>query len=876
MGLGFRRGWFRFFRRRYWDEERARELEAYLEIETDENIARGMSPEEARYAAYRKLGNLTLIREEIYRMNSLGWLETILQDLRYAIRVLAKNPGFTALAALTLALGIGANTAIFSAVNALLLNPYPFPAPDRIMFVEARHISGKNHNTGYHDFVDWRAQNVVFEEMAIAPETLSFTLTGQGEPQRITGGLTTFGFLRVLGIQPLLGRFFTAEEDKPQAPRVAVLTYAAWQRWFAASPEVMGHTITLDGAPYTIIGVLPARFAFPGVKPCEFFSPLQENPLNSRYQHQYGVVARLRPGVTVERAQADMTTITQRLAREYPATNTGWGAVVMPVRQALAGQVKRPVLILTGAVGFVLLLACLNVAALLLARASGRVREVAVRTSLGATRGRIVRQMLTESVLLALAGGGLGLAIAVWLMDVLRSVAPEEFSLDVAMGLNPTVLVFTLVVSLLTGVLFGLAPAWYSSLTDLNTALKGDPIPALVRRGQGGGRILSALVAAEMALSLVLLIGGGLLLKSFLSALRVETGLRVEHVLTFSLDLPDSRYSTWQRAATFYQELLDRLRVAPGANAAAAVDVLPMNEIGYGGGFEIEGRPKAADWVNTLVKYNGSTPGFFRAMGVPLLRGRDFDDRDARASLPVAIINDTLARQFFPDEDPIGHRFKDGYGGQWRTIVGVVGSYKNRQPMNPPSPMVFRPLAQTSFGGEWVVVQTSGDPAKLAAVARATVRSLDRDLPITKLRTMRQVVADSLSEPRLVTSFVAGFALFALVLAVIGIYGISAYSVAQRRHELGIRVALGASQSDLLGLVLRKSGLLASSGAAMGIPVALALSHIMGSFLYGISPHDLVVFGGVPVLLVSVALAATYLPARRAAKVDPMVALRYE
>jgi putative ABC transport system permease protein len=302
-----------------------------------------------------------------------------------------------------------------------------------------------------------------------------------------------------------------------------------------------------------------------------------------------------------------------------------------------------------------------------------------------------------------------------------------------------------------------------------------------------------------------------------------------------------------------------------------------MNEIGYGGGFEIEGRPKAADWVSTLVKYNGSTPGFFRAMGVPLLRGRDFDDRDTRASLPVAIINDTLARQFFPDDDPIGHRFKDDYGGRWRTIIGVVGSYKNRQPMNPPSPMVFRPLAQTSYGGEeWVVVRTSGDPSKLAATARATVRSLDRDLPITKLRTMRQVVADSLSEPRLVTSFVAGFALFALVLAVIGIYGISAYSVAQRRHELGIRVALGASQSDLLGLVLRKSGWLASSGVAMGIPVALALSHIMGSFLYGISPHDLVVFGGVSVLLVSVALAATYLPARRAAKVDPMVALRYE
>ncbi len=690
--------WSRFFRRRRWDEERARELEAYVDAETDENTARGMSPQEARYAARRKLGNTTLIREEIYRMNSLGWLETLWQDLRCGLRMLEKDPGYTAVAVLTLALGIGANTAIFSAINALLLNPYPFPQSDRIMFVEARHISGKNHNTGYHDFCDWRAQNVVFEEMAIAPETLSYTLTGQGEPQRIIGGFTTFGFLRVLGIRPLLGRFFTSEEDKPRAPLVAVLTYEAWQRRFAGSPKVLGQTMTLDAGPYSgsyaIIGVLPAGFTFPGIKTCEFLASVQESPLNGRYQHQYGVVARLKPGLTVGRAQVDMNTITQRLAQEYPATNTGWGAAVMPVRQALAGQVKKPVLVLAAAVAFVLLLACVNVAALLLARASGRAREVAVRASLGATRGRIVRQMLTESLLLALVGGGLGLAIAAWLMDVLRTAAPEDFSLDVTMRLNPAVLVFALAVSLLTGVLFGLAPAWFGSQTDLNTALKGDATRSFLRRGAGGRRFLSALVAAEMALSLVLLIGGGLLLKSFLLALHVETGLRVEHVLTFALDLPDSRYSTQQRAATFYQELLNRLRAAPGADAAATVDVLPMTEVGYGGGFEVEGRPKPADWVSTLVNYNGSTPGYFRSMGIPLLRGRDFEESDTRTSLPVAVINDTLARQFFPGEDPIGHIFKDEYGGQWRTIVGVVGSYKNQQPMNPPLPIVFRPLAQ--------------------------------------------------------------------------------------------------------------------------------------------------------------------------------------
>jgi hypothetical protein len=400
------------FRKKGLEQRLEEELKSHLEMLAEENLKRGMGAEEAHYAALRSFGGVEQTKESYREQRGLPFIESLAQDIRYTLRTLRRNPGFTVVAVLTLALGIGANTAIFSAVNALLLSPYPFPEPDRIMFVEARHISGKNHNTGYHDFHDWRAQNVVFEDMAIAPETLSFTLTGEGEPQRITGGLTTFSFLHVLGIQPLMGRFFTAEEDRPHASLVAVLTYGAWQRRFAGSPKVLGRTMTLDGMPYAIIGVLPARFAFPGVKTCEFFSSVQESPLNGRTQHQYGVVARLKPGVTVERAQADMTSITRRLAQEYPETNTGWGAVVVPIRQALAGLVKKPVLILAGAVAFVLLLACLNVAALLLARASGRAREVAVRASLGATRGRIVRQTLTESVLLALFGGGLGLILA--------------------------------------------------------------------------------------------------------------------------------------------------------------------------------------------------------------------------------------------------------------------------------------------------------------------------------------------------------------------------------------------------------------------------------------------------------------------------------
>ncbi|HMD96446.1 MAG TPA: ABC transporter permease [Terriglobia bacterium] len=799
---------------------------------------------------------------------------SLLQDIRYGVRTLAKSPGFTLVAVLTLALGIGANTAIFSAVNALLLSPYPFPQPDRILWVEARHVSGNNSGTGYTDFTDWRQQNVVFEEMAIVPWEGAYTLTGQGEPQRIEGGTTTEGFLRVLGVQPVLGRFFTAEENKPGGPHVAVLSYAAWQQRFAGNSEVLGRTMALDGQAYTIIGVLPSGFAFPGIRTCEFLAPLGDQMGVGRFVHMYDVIARLKPGVTVERAQADMTTIAGRLAQEYPESNKGWGVAVMPIGRAIAEQTQMPILVLFAAVAFVLLLACVNVAGLLLARASGRAKEIAIRASLGASRGRIVRQMLTESVLLAVAGGSLGLLFAEWLMGVLRAAAPAEMALDATLGLNTDVLAFTLALSLLTGILFGLTPAWHGSKTDLNAALKGDANAWSGARSRR--RILSSLVAGEVALSLVLLVGAGLLVKDLIFVLRLDTGLRIEHVLTFALDPPYAKYSTSPRITAFYQELLANLRTAPGVDAAAAVMTLPMTGGMTGGKLEIEGRPKPEDWQATLVQYNTSTPGFFRAMGIPVVRGRDFDERDTAAALPVAVINHTLARQFFPHEDPIGHRFKDEYDGHWRTIVGVVGSYKSQQPMKPPMPGVYRPHAQSPASVMWVALRTTGDPAKLAAIVRGQVQTLDRDVPILKLRTMRQVVSDSVSQSRLMTAFLAGFAGFALVLAAIGIYGITAYSVTQRLHEIGIRVALGASRRDVFELVVSRGALLAGAGVAVGIPAALAITRFIGSLLYGVSPRDVTVFISIPAVLVLVTLAASYIPGRRAAKVDPMVALRYE
>jgi putative ABC transport system permease protein len=799
-------------------------------------------------------------------------MNTLLQDLRFGLRMLVKNPGFTALALATLALGIGANTAIFSAVNALLLNPFPFPQPDRIMYVDARHVSGRNSGAGYRDFLDWREQNTVFEEMAIVGWPEPYDWTGQGEPRRIVGGMTTFGFLKVLGVKPSLGRFYTAEEDKPGAAHVAVLTYAAWQQRFSGSPDVLGRTMILDGEPFTIVGVLPARFAFPGMRTCDFFTALQDNPANPRTQHQYDAIARLKPGLTREHAQAEMTTIARRLEQEFPATNKGWGVQVEPLPEGMLGGVKKPVLLLFSAVGFVLLLACVNIAALQLARASARAKELSLRASLGASPARLVRQMLTESILLALAGGSLGLVFAYWLIDVLRAAAPRDMGLDSALHMDGYVLAFTVLLCLLTGVAFGSAPAWFGWRTDLNSAIKGQ-----VGTSTGApsrNRLMSSLVVSEAGLCLVLLVGAGLLVKDLFVVLHMETGLRTEGVLTFSLDPPSAKYSTPERSLALYQGLLSRLRGVPGVDGVGAVGTLPMTTQYSGGAFQIEGRPKPADWMDMTAQLNISTPGYFSTMGIRLLRGRDFDDRDGTNSLPVTIINDTLARRYFPAEDPIGLRIN--WGGKSHTIVGVVSGISHQQPMRPPMPMVYTPFAQEPGPYMWITVHTTGDPANVAAAARGIVHNLDADIMLLNIRTMQKVVADSLSQSALMAWFLAGFAVFALLLAAVGIYGVTSYSVTQRTHEMGIRMALGASRGSVVRLVLRRGVWLASAGAILGLPVALVLSRVVASLLFGIGPRDLTVFAAMPVALVLVALAACYIPARRAMKVDPIVSLKCE
>ncbi len=854
-----------------FDREMEEEMRFHLEKRAASSRKQGASGEEARLAARRRFGNAALLRERSRDAWGWGWLDHLRQDARFALRSLARTPSFSIVVVLTLAFGIGVNAAIFSAVYALILNPYPFPEPSRLVSVEAVEMTGGG--AGYLDFLDWQNQNSVFDAMAIEPWTGSYTLTGQGEPRRIEGGTTTAGFLKVLGIQPAMGRFFTEVDNRPGAAPVAVLTWETWKQRFDGDPGILDRSMTLEGRSVPIIGVLPRGFVYPGIATCEFFAPLQESGSLGRKQHQYSVLARLKPGVTMAQAQSNMSTIAARLEKLYPETNKGWGVRVRPLRDALVEEVRTPVLVMSASVGFVLLLACVNVAGLLLARASGKTREVGIRSALGAGRGRIIREMLTETVLLSLAGGAAGIVLAFWMMRGLRAVAPSYLALDSALRLDPAVLAFTLAVSLAAGTVSGVIPAWLASSADPNCALKEEG--SAWRRARSRNRALSVLVAGEVALSVVLMAGAGLMGRSFLNGMNVETGLRVENVVSIALDLPYGKYSPAQ-SDMFYRELLERLNHAPGIASAAGITTLPMTGGMQGGAFLLDDRPKPPNWRDEMVVYNGSTPGYFAAMGIPVLRGRDFNAQDTATSMPVGVVNETLVRQYFPDKDPIGRRYLDDYDGKWRTIVGVVGDVAHQQPTHPPQPGVYAPFSQWGSGWMWIVIRGRSDTASVIATARQVVHHLDPGVPIDKVRTMRQVVSDSLLVPRLLMQFFSIFAAFALLLDAIGIYGMVEYSVRQRTHEMGIRVALGASRGMIARLMMRKGIVPAAVGCVIGLPAAFALLGILRAVLYGVSPRDAVVAAGVSGLLFLVAAAASFLPARRAARVDAAVALRYE
>jgi putative ABC transport system permease protein len=810
-----------------------------------------------------------------------GWtsLERLAQDVRHAGRTLRRDRFFTAVAILVLALGIGGNTTVFSLINALVLNPFPYPGADRLVEIKYRADGGSGSllaTVPLPDFAYWRTEIPAFESIGTYGWSRA-NLTGQSlpgfeEPEQIVTGTATEAFLRVLGVQPALGRFFMESEDRPGGPPVVVLSHGAWMRRFGGTRDVLGQTLTLNGRVHTIIGVMPARLPLPGSFTCEVWRAAaydiatnMQPGYNTRYDGDH-VVARLKPDVRLAQAQEQIDLVGGRIAHQRPDRKGRREAVLVRLGSDIARDEGNRLRLLGLIVGTGLLLACLNLAGLLLARNAARTKELAVRAALGAGRGRLVRYVLSETLLLGVCGGVLGAALAAWTIGLIGAAAPPFMGLDSAVRIDGTVLGFALGVSLLTGLVFGLVPALHGSKTEVTTALKG------IRSSGHGlrrGRILSALVVAEVSLALLLLVGGALLTTSFVHLLRVDTGIRAEGLLTFRVSLAGPRYSAEAARSQFFGTLLDRLRAVPDITSAGAVNPLPMSREYSGGGFTIEGRPAPANWRDMATQYCQATPEYFRTMGIPVVLGREFAPSDA--GQPVVLINNALARRFFPGASPLGHRI-----ARFGTIVGVVGDVRHNGPASEPGPQLYYPAASRPGRTMSIAVRTAGDPLTLAAVVRQQVHGLDADLPVDRLKPMTTVITEATADVRIITALVAGFAVFALALAAIGMYGVIAYSVSQRRHEIGIRFALGASRGSVVGLVLGRGALLAFTGIVIGVPLALAAVRLTAAFLFGVSPRDAAVFAAVPTLVLAVALFASYLPARATTKINPLDALRSE
>jgi putative ABC transport system permease protein len=802
---------------------------------------------------------------------------TLLQDLRYGLRVLLQRPGFTLVAVLALALGIGANTAIFSVVHSVVLRPLPYPDAERLVTVwdDNQRQGWHKDVTGYSTFSEWQAQSDVFEALA-AHRGWGPSLTGAGEPERLLGTLVTPAFFDVLRILPLYGRTFQPEDGQEGQDRIAVLGHGLWQRRFGGDPAVVGQTLRLDDAPVTVVGIMPEGFGFPS-RTSELWSVLSPPREPDRGNHYLEVVGRLRPGVGAAQADRALDALTARLAGEFPRVYEGFGVNVVPLHEHLVGDVRPALLVLLGAVLFVLLIACANVANLLLARTAGREREIAVRTALGAGRGRIVRQLLTESVLLGLAGGALGLLLALWGGELLVSLAPGGLPRLERLGLNGPVLLFTLGASLLTGILFGLAPALQASRPDLNESLKeAKGIGAGVR----GRRVRSLLIVAEVALALVLLVGAGLLMQSFARLQEVEAGFDTERLLSFHLSLPSTKYPEDPQIGAFHRQALERLGALPGVESAAAVMSLPLTGSYSSATFSIEGQAQPPDAQSLEVKLNVVSDGYLGTMGIPLKSGRFFGASDAEGAAPVAVVNETMARLHFPGVDPVGKRFKwgrlDSERYPWREVVGVVGDVRHKSLEAPSDPEVYMPLGQEAIRAAAFVLRTATDPATLAPAVRREVQALDSALPIYGLRTMDELLSGSLAQRRFNLWLLGLFASVALLLAAVGIYGVMSTMVGQRTREIGIRMALGARRADVLRMILGEGVGLVLVGVGIGLAGAIALSRALGSLLYEVSRTDPVTYGAVAVVLVLAAALACYVPARRAMGVDPMQALRYE
>lgn len=804
-------------------------------------------------------------------------MHTLLKDIRYGIRSLARHPGFTAVAVITLALGIGANTALFSVVNAVLLRPLPFDDPERIVWLWDTLPQLGNAPTSLPDFLGWKEQNQSFEHLAAFLSGNMFVDAGEGTTDRPVG-LVTPELFSVFRVSPILGRTFTNEETLPGRFRVAVLSHSMWQNRFGSDPNVLGRTIQLNGAAYTIIGVMPAGFSYPNR--AELWRPLPIDPAKlDPGPHYLNVVGRLKPGVTLAQAQADMSTIATRLSQQYKEKNAGHGVKLESLTNVIVGDIGLALYVLLGAVGFVLLIACANLANLMLARIGARQKEIAVRTALGASRLHIVRQLLTESIMLAIIGGGAGLLLAIWAVSWMVSLSADTVPRVHEISVDPRVAGFTLLVSVFTGVLFGLAPALQISRPDLTDALKeSGRNTAGLRRN----RLRSALVISEVALSLVLLVGAGLMIRSFAKLNQVDPGFDLARVMTLGVSLLPARYPKEEQVAQMYSQILERATAVPGVISAGAISDLPLTGSNTSDSFTIEGRPAIAREAWPSTEYHVVTPRYFESMGIPLLSGRDVAPSDTRQSPNVVVINDAFARRHFAGENPLGHRLM--LQGQERDpllIVGVVGNARQLGLDEQPTPEVYvpflqDPLSQTYPRSMTIVARTKSDPGAIAGSLRAAVTSIDKSLPVYALKPMTEYLHDSLARRRFNLILLSIFGGIALLLAAVGIYGVISYGVTQRTHEMGIRMALGAKPRDVLKLVVRQAMLLALGGVGIGLLAAWVLTRLMKSLLFNVGVTDPLTFAVIALLMTLIALLASLVPARRATRVDPLVALKYE
>jgi len=878
------------FRGRSVEPELAREIACHLALLAEEFERRGLPPEEAKLAARRAYGGVEQAKELHREARSFVWIEQFLKDVRYGARNLLRTPMFTLVAVNTLALGIGANTAIFSVVNAVLLRPLAYKDPERLVTI--LHIF--NNPVAVGNYVDWRAQSRSFEAMGAA-EYWSPNLTGSDPAEHLLGLRMTQNLLPMLGVEPFLGRVFVPGEDQTGAEHEVVLSHRLWQRRFNNDPNVLGKSIVLDGQGYTVIGVMPAEFHFAPfwATRAELWAPLAfGDRIHNRGGNSLRVFARLRPGVTLQQARAEISTITARLEKQYPGTNRD--VFVTPLKENVVGKVETPLLILLGAVGFVLLIACANVAHMLLARTADRQKEIAVRTALGAGRWRVIRQFLTENLLLAAIGAAAGLLLAMWGTRALVLLSPSKLPRVDMVAIDAPVVLFLVGVTVLTALTFGLAPAWQAAIGNLSGALK--------EGGRGGtdgirrNRLRTFLVASEFALAFMLLIGAGLMIRSFFALESVDPGFNPRHVLSMVVSVAGLNEASEERRGIFYSQLLDRVRALPGVASAGGINHLPLAGDIWGWSFAIEGRPKPRPGESPGAVYRVVMPGYFETMRLPVLRGRAITERDDAHAPGVVLINERAASQYWPGEDPIGKRISFDAGNSqtsvnnsspptWLMVIGVVKNAKQSDWADDVEPEAYLAALQNQdfLGAQGshiayltLVVRTSGDPAAMAASVKETVWSFDRNLPISEVVTMDRVIADATAEPRFEMLLLGVFAVIALVLAAVGIYGVMSYSVSRRTHEIGIRISLGAGRADVLGMVLRQGMVQASAGTATGIAGALLLSRLMAGMLYGVRPTDPVTFAGVGIVLGLAALAAMCVPARKATRIDPMVALRHE